>query len=92
MDYLIDKNIRDIDYPEMFKNEVASWVHEGLNLPEAKVYTVWFCFILGNAKGLFTTNIKDGRYYEVTLNMETDHLYIDTYKKTHQHDLWPALD
>ena len=38
-------------------------------------------YILGNWKALVTTNITDGRYYEVTYNNATGDTYVDTYKK-----------
>lgn len=45
------------------------------------VYTVWMCKTLQNCKGLFSTNVPDGMYYEVTYNGDKDEMYLDAYKK-----------
>lgn len=45
------------------------------------VYVVWFCKTLQNWKALVSTNVRDGMYYEVTHNGDTDETYIDVYKK-----------
>lgn len=45
------------------------------------VYCVWYCYILGNIKGLFSTTLPDGMYYEVTYDKEKSKFYFDAYKK-----------
>jgi len=45
------------------------------------VFVVWFCKTLQNWKALVSTNVRDGLYYEVTHNGDTDETYIDVYKK-----------
>ena len=45
------------------------------------VFVVWFCKTLQNWKVLVSTNVRDGLYYEVTHNGDTDETYIDVYKK-----------
>lgn len=45
------------------------------------VYCVWYCYILGNIKGLFSTTLPDGMYYEVTYDKEKGKFYFDAYKK-----------
>lgn len=47
-----------------------------------EIYAVWLCKILQNNKGLFSTDIEDGKYYEATYNGDKDELYLDTYKKS----------
>ena len=44
-----------------------------------EIYAVWLCKTLQNNKGLFSTNIEDGKYYEATYNGNKDELYLDTY-------------
>ena len=44
-----------------------------------EIYAVWLCKTLQNNKGLFSTNIEDGKYYEATYNGDKDELYLDTY-------------
>lgn len=46
-----------------------------------EVYVVWFCFILGGWKGLVSTSLPDGMYYEVTYNTNKRETYLDAYKK-----------
>lgn len=45
------------------------------------VFVVWQCYILGNAKWLLSTTLKDGMYYEVTFNKAQNEFYLDAYKK-----------
>ena len=47
-----------------------------------EIYAVWLCKTLQNNKGLFSTNIEDGKYYEATYNGDKDELYLDTYVKS----------
>lgn len=47
-----------------------------------KVYLVWQCHLLGNRKCLFRTDLKDGRYYEVTYSSMRMEFYLDVYQKT----------
>lgn len=48
------------------------------------VYVVWFCYILGGWKALCSTNIEDGKYYEVTHDSNKDRTYVDEYAKRNQ--------
>lgn len=45
------------------------------------VYVVWLCKTLQNNKALLSTNVDDGKYYEVTLNGDKEEMYLDAYKK-----------
>lgn len=45
------------------------------------VFVVWQCYILGNAKWLLSTTLKDGMYYEITYNKAKNEFYLDAYKK-----------
>lgn len=79
-----------VDYSKMiprFKKIVADHIREEL-LPESRtefkdedVYVVWYNKTLKNAKALLSTDIPDGRYYEVTYNGEKNEFYFDAYKK-----------
>lgn len=46
------------------------------------IYAVWLCKTLQNNKGLFSTDIEDGKYYEATYNGDKNELYLDTYVKS----------
>ena len=52
-----------------------------VNADNFDVYMVWGVKELQNFKGLFSTTIPDGMYYELTYNGETEELYLDAYKK-----------
>ena len=45
------------------------------------VYPVWLSKVLQNNKGLFSTSLFDGMYYEVAYNGDKDEFYLDAYKK-----------
>ena len=47
------------------------------------VYVVWSGYILGNEKYLISTDLPDGKYYEVTYNKDADEMYLDEYVKIH---------
>ena len=42
---------------------------------------VWYSKSLQNHKGLFSTPLADGMYYEITYNGDKNELYFDAYKK-----------
>lgn len=44
-------------------------------------YIVWFAYILGGWKALCSTDVPDGRYYEVTYSKEKGIAFLDTYVK-----------
>lgn len=50
-----------------------------------EVVTVWQCYILGNMKALITTDLPDGKYYEVTYNAAKNELYLDVYARVYNH-------
>lgn len=62
---------------------------EALPLQVSDVYVVWFAFVRGNWKALLSTNLPDGRIYEVSYKRESDgsagpeSLVVDVYVKIH---------
>lgn len=50
-------------------------------ITDENVYNVWNCKILQHNKGLFSTTVSDGMYYELTYNGDKNELYLDAYKK-----------
>ena len=80
-----------VSYPDRAKKLVEDAVrrdiannpadYEGMDTDGLGVYVVWFAYTLGNWKALCSTNLPNGRYYEVTRNLEKKTTYIDTYVK-----------
>ena len=67
-------------------------VSDSQELKAEDVYVVWYCKTLQNHKGLFSTPMSDGMYYEVTYNGDNDEAYIDAYKKWENFKVeWPNL-
>lgn len=64
---------------------VSDYIKEHLDKsdpePYFEVYIVWKCKTLQNWKYLFSSTLRDGMYYEVTYNGDTDEWYLDAYKK-----------
>ena len=56
-------------------------VSDSQELKAEDVYVVWYSKSLQNHKGLFSTPMSDGMYYEITYNGDADEAYIDAYKK-----------
>lgn len=50
-------------------------------IPNFKEYIVWSCKTLQNSKALLSTDLKDGMYYELTMNGDKKEIYFDAYKK-----------
>ena len=48
-----------------------------------KVYIVACGYILGNEKYLISTDLPDGKYFEVTYNAASDEYYLDGYVRYH---------
>lgn len=48
-----------------------------------KVYIVACSYILGNEKYWISTDIPDGKYFEVTYNATKNELYLDVYVRVH---------
>lgn len=65
------------DYPN-----VAREIIRGVAEPGAGVYIVWFAYVLGRWKALCSTDVADGKYYEVTFNPDRGVAFVDTYVKT----------
>lgn len=59
------------------KNEI-----EELGFTIDNVFTVWSCKTLQNHKALLSTDITDGKYYEITYNGDKREIYFDAYSKT----------
>lgn len=54
---------------------------DDVSITTDKIYCVWMCKTLQNNKALFSTDLKDGRYYEFTYNGDKKELYMDCYVK-----------
>ena len=55
---------------------------DNIELTTKDIYFVTCTYILGNIKGMFSTSLPDGKYYEVTYNTEKNEIYVDQYTKT----------
>lgn len=76
------------NYPERARALVYDFIKDRLEKTDNhvtfsidEVYTVWFCKTLKNWKGLFSTTLPDGMYYEVTYDGDKGRAYIDKYTK-----------
>ena len=70
---------------EKCKELVGEYAIEHLDktdeIPNFNVYVVWSCKTLQNSKALLSTDLKDGKYYECTMNGDKKEIYFDAYKK-----------
>lgn len=77
--------------PEDFLEFFIAWYndnvadHDVLPITADECYVVWYCYIVGNAKTLISTNRQDHMYYEITYHQEKDTVYVDQYTKI-KHD------
>lgn len=61
-------------FPEVAKDIVRT-------VTEGEVYVVWFAYVLGAWKAVCSTDLPDGRYYEVTYHAQRQVAFLDTYVK-----------
>lgn len=54
---------------------------DGVKIDETNIYPVWLTKVLQNNKGLFSTYLSDGMYYEITFNGSYGEFYLNAYKK-----------
>lgn len=52
-----------------------------------QIYIVWNCKILQNNKTMISTDIEDGRYFEVIYNGDKDVYYLDSYVKEYNTEI-----
>lgn len=77
----------ELKFIAMVKNTVMNYANEHLDktdnhsITTDDVYIVWYCKTLQNWKALASTTLRDGMYYELTLNGDKKELYLDAYKK-----------
>ena len=64
---------------EYINNQLDST--DGVKIDETNIYPVWLTNVLQNNKGLFSTYLPDGMYYEITYNGDKKEFYLDAYKK-----------
>lgn len=73
------------EFMEKCKELVKEYAIEHLDktdeIPNFNVYIVWMCKTLQNSKVLLSTDLKDGMYYELTMNGDKKEIYFDAYKK-----------
>lgn len=61
---------------------VIDWVASHQERPvDFKAYVVWQCYILGNRKWMISTDLQDGRYFEVTYSQMQHKYFLDVYGK-----------
>lgn len=81
------------EFLNVAKFQVLQMVKEGLDptdnvkISMDDVYVVSHSYILGNQKGMFSTTLPDGKYYEVTYNSEKNEMYVDCYVKLKQNKI-----
>lgn len=68
-------------FPDRAKELVSSVTH-------GTVYVVWFAYVLGAWKALCSTDLPDGRYYEVTSKADGT-VFLDTYEKISNTEMKP---
>ena len=66
---------------ELVKNYTEEHRDKSDNIPVFDIFVVWSCKTLQNSKALLSTSLKDGMYYECTLNGNKKEIYLDAYKK-----------
>lgn len=72
------------DFMVTAKKAVWGWYQNHNRKPPAgwqDVFVVWECKALQNQKVCLATPMRDGLYFEVTLNGDKGEIYLDVYEK-----------
>lgn len=82
--------------PYQFLNKAINLVRETViarngTSKKFEVYVVWFSKTLQNWKACLSTDIPDGKYYEVTYDGDKGCAYVDIYGKISQDVVWDDL-
>lgn len=82
---------KDETLPETYQDKARRIVIEHFNahrdvtdsrpIEYKDTYVCWFSYTLGNWKALVRTTVSDGKYYEVTYNVDNVETYLDVYVK-----------
>lgn len=68
-------------FRELAIGQVKKYCQNVTGITVFETYIVWIVKDLQNNKALLSTNIPDGRYYEVTHDGDKHELYVDAYTK-----------
>lgn len=77
------KKLAKLEVLEMAKESIDPTDDVSITIDD--IYITSFSFVLGNMKALLSTNLPDGKYYEVTYNKEKREMYTDCYVRVKQH-------
>lgn len=77
------KKLAKLEVLEMVKESIDPTDNVSITIDD--IYITSFSFVLGNMKALLSTNLPDGKYYEVTYNKEKREMYTDCYVRVKQH-------
>jgi hypothetical protein len=77
------KKLAKLEVLEMAKESIDPTDDVSITIND--IYITSFSFVLGNMKALLSTNLPDGKYYEVTYNKEKREMYTDCYVRLKQH-------
>jgi hypothetical protein len=65
----------------MYLKRVLDKSDKPVRLGPNDVYVIWWSKTLQNWKALISTNLPDGRYYEVTYDGDREQTFLDVYVK-----------
>ena len=60
---------------------VRNWYNTHVPMAPTEIYVVWMVKVLRNNKAMISSNLSDGRYFEVTWDGERENFYLDVYSK-----------
>ena len=66
---------------------VRNWYDNHVTTIPTEIYVVWMVKVLRNNKAMISSNLSDGRYFEVTWDGEREYCYLDIYLKVENQPL-----
>ena len=77
------QKLAKLEVLEMSKESIDPTDNVSITIDD--IYITSFSFVLGNMKALLSTNLQDGKYYEVTYNKDKKEMYTVCYVRLKQH-------
>ena len=79
--YNTGKTMGNQEFESRATSIVRNWYNVHVPMAPTEIYVVWMAKVLQNNKAMISSNLSDGRYFEVTWDGGRECFYLDVYSK-----------
>ena len=79
--YNVGRTMGNQEFETRATSIVRNWYNTHVPMAPTEIYVVWMVKVLRNNKAMISSNLSDGRYFEVTWDGERENFYLDVYSK-----------